>query len=183
MNEAYAGIDDANKAHYHTITTSENDHHRSQKYLSFICHNTVFGISISKIKEIIEYEVVTRVPMVPTYIRGVMNLRGSVVPVIDLAVRLGKSATVLAKRTSIVVLEIEDNRGDKVNIGLLVDAVNEVIEVAAEAIADAPAFGGNIRPEFISGMGKVGSKFLVILDADNILSIEELSSLGLSVDT
>ena len=147
-----------------------------QQFLTFVSAGETFGISILAIKEILEYGHLTHVPMMPDYVRGVMNLRGSVVPVIDLSSRMGRDVTASSKRTCIVIVEVEHD-DEVLDIGVVVDAVNEVIEIPAESIEAAPPFGASIRTDFIAGMGRIDDKFVVLLDVGNVLSIEELSIL------
>ncbi len=149
----------------------------AKQYLTFVLGGEVFGIGILNIKEIIEYGSVTTVPMMPEFIAGVINLRGSVVPVIDLAVRFGGESKDLTKRTSIVIVEVEDD-DLKLEIGVIVDMVNEVLDISPDDIEPAPAFGTRIRTDFISGMAKVDDKLLVLLETEHVLSIEELSMVG-----
>ena len=144
------------------------------QFLTFELAAEIYAINILFIREIIEYGNLTQVPMVPDFIAGVINLRGSVVPVIDLSSRFGRSETLITKRTSIVIIEIASNN-EMLEIGIMVDIVNEVLEISADAIEDAPSFGASIRTDFISGMGKIDGKFLIILDVERVLSLEELS--------
>ena len=146
------------------------------QYLTFVLGGEVYGVSILVIKEILEYHEPTLVPMMPDFIRGVINLRGSVVPVVDLSLRLGRESTEVAKRTCVVIIEIQHEE-ERMEIGVVVDAVNEVLDIAPENIEAAPNFGAKIRTDFINGMGKVDDKFVVLLNIDHVLSIEELSML------
>jgi purine-binding chemotaxis protein CheW len=146
------------------------------QYLTFLLSGEMFSIGILNIKEIIEYGQLTEVPMMPAFIRGVINLRGRVVPVVDLSVRFGRDATAVGKRTSIVIIEVQ-NGDERHDIGVLVDAVSEVLAIAASEIEPPPSFGANIRADFISGMGKVNGKFVIILNADRVLSLEEMALL------
>jgi purine-binding chemotaxis protein CheW len=146
------------------------------QYLTFILQGEMFSIGILNIKEIIEYGQLTEVPMMPEFIRGVINLRGRVVPVIDLSVRFGRDRTMVGKRTSIVIIEVT-NGDERHDIGVLVDAVSEVLAIPASEIEPPPSFGAKIRVDFISGMGKVNGKFVIILNADRVLSLEELAML------
>ena len=159
------------------------------QYLTFMLGGEVFALGILNIKEIIEYGNLTEVPMMPSFIRGVINLRGRVVPVIDLAARFGRGVTTVARRTSIVIIEVSNivhtEEGDiteSQDIGVMVDAVNEVVDIDAAEIEPAPSFGARIRPEFISGMAKrqtsQGSGFTIVLDVNRVLSVQEMSSLG-----
>ncbi len=147
-----------------------------QQYLTFMLGGEMFAIGILAIKEIIEYGNLTEVPMMPDYIRGVINLRGSVVPVVDLSARFGRKSTELTRRTCIVIIEVVSAE-DKQVVGVVVDAVNEVLEIAQDQIEPPPAFGARIRTDFIRGMGKVDSKFVIILHVDNVLSLDDLALL------
>ncbi|MBI1174654.1 MAG: chemotaxis protein CheW [Sideroxydans sp.] len=148
-----------------------------QQYLTFMLSGEVFAIGILVIKEIIEYGQLTTVPMMPDFIRGVINLRGSVVPVVDLSARFGRGKTELTRRTCIVIIEVGGDGGESQTVGVMVDAVNEVLEIPANEIEPAPAFGAKIRTDFIQGMGKVDGKFVILLDVDNVLSVDELAML------
>ena len=149
------------------------------QYLTFSLAEEMFAIGILAIREIIEYGQITEVPMVPPFIRGVINLRGAVVPVIDLSVRFGRPAGEVTKRTCIVIIEIADPAGNhNQQMGIVVDAVSEVLEIAAADIEPPPTFGARIRVDFISGMGKVNGRFVVILDVDKILSLDEVAVLA-----
>lgn len=155
----------------------------NHQYLTFSVGGEVFAIGILNIKEIIEYGNVTEIPMMPAFIRGVINLRGAVVPVIDLSVRFGRQATQIARRTSIVIIEVAYD-GGKQDVGIVVDAVHEVLEIHAQDIEPPPAFGAKIRTDFIQGMGKVNEKFVILLNVDRVLSVEEMAMLtGLENNT
>ena len=147
-----------------------------QQYLTFTVAGEVFAIAISVIKEIIEYRIPTEVPMMPAHIRGVINLRGRVVPVIDLAVRFGRAAGTVSRRTCIVILEINQDEQQQ-EIGVVVDAVSAVLDMADANIEPPPKFGAKLRTDFISGMGKIDEKFVIVLDVERVLSIAELSML------
>ena len=149
---------------------------QGQQYLTFTVASEVFAITISAIKEIIEYRPPTEVPMMPPHIRGVINLRGRVVPVIDLAVRFGRAKGEVSRRTCIVILEIAQDAQQQ-EIGVVVDAVSAVLDMADADIEPPPKFGAKLRTDFISGMGKVAEKFVIILDVDRVLSVAELSML------
>ena len=145
-----------------------------QLYLAFRLADEVFAIDILRIREIIEYTLPTSVPMMPPSVRGVINLRGSVVPVIDLAIRFGREATGVGKRTCIVIVEVQHAGATHV-LGLMVDGVNAVMEIGAENIEAAPSFGTRVDTEFIEGMARVNGKFIIILDVGRALSIEEMA--------
>ena len=147
------------------------------QYLTFLLGKEMFAINILGIKEIIEYGNLTSVPMMPEFIRGVINLRGAVVPVVDLSVRFGRTASAVTRRSCIVIVEAE-SEGEKLDMGVMVDAVSEVLEIPAADIEPAPSFGVKIRADFISGMGKVRDKFVIILDAARVLSVNELATLS-----
>lgn len=144
------------------------------QFLTFTLRGEMFAIGILSIKEILEYGQLTAVPMMPEFIRGVINLRGAVVPVVDLAARFGGKKSDVTKRTCIVIIEVatEDSRQD---IGVIVDAVSEVLEIPNSEIEPAPGFGAKIRADFIAGMGKVDGKFVIILNVDKVLSVDELA--------
>ncbi|MGY4516084.1 chemotaxis protein CheW [Lysobacter sp. HA18] len=147
------------------------------QYLTFALGEEMFAIDIRGIKEIIEYGGLTTVPMMPGFIRGVINLRGAVVPVIDLSVRFGRAPTVLGRRTCIVIIEIATDGGWQ-DVGVVVDAVSEVLEIASSSIEPPPAFGPRIRTEFISGMALLGSGFVMLLDVQRVLSVEDMAGLA-----
>jgi purine-binding chemotaxis protein CheW len=153
---------------------SVTDH---QQYLTFLLSGEVFAIGILAIREIIEYGQLTPVPMMPAFVRGVINLRGAVVPVIDLQARFGRGQTEPKHRTCVVIVEVAGEDGSQ-QFGVLVDAVNEVLEIPAADIEPAPSFGARIRGEFISGMGKVAGRFVILLNVANVLSIEEMAAQG-----
>jgi len=148
----------------------------AKQFLTFRIGNENYGLELSQTREIIEYSGITEVPLMPSFLRGVINLRGEVVPVIDLAIRLGRKSIEVQRRTCIIVVELTNNDQHHV-LGLLADAVSEVIEMDDENIEDAPSFGANIRAEFIQGIAKQGEEFVVLLDANNALSIRELAHL------
>jgi purine-binding chemotaxis protein CheW len=150
------------------------------QYLTFVLGAETFAIGILSIKEIIEYSSLTDVPMMPPYVRGVINLRGAVVPVIDLAVRFGRAPAEVTKRTCIVIIEVMANDERQV-IGIVVDAVNEVLDIPAADVEPPPAFGTGIRTDFMLGMGKVHNKFVILLDVNHVLAFDELASLELPV--
>jgi purine-binding chemotaxis protein CheW len=149
---------------------------QGRQYLIFAVTGESFGITISSIKEIIEYRAPTAVPMMPDYMRGIINLRGRVVPVIDLAVSFGRPRVEATRRTCIVVLEVHEQDVQR-DIGVVVDAVNAVVEIADADVEPSPSFGAKVRSEFIIGMGKLGEKFVIILDIGKVLSVEDLAML------
>ena len=148
-----------------------------QQYLTFMLGGEVYAMGILAIKEIIEYGNLTEIPRMPEFIRGVINLRGAVVPVVDLGARFGKRTTNITRRTCIVIIEVAQGE-ESHDIGVMVDAVNEVLEISAVEIEPAPSFGADIRADFIDGMGKIDDKFVVILDVNQVLSVDEMASLA-----
>ncbi len=148
----------------------------ASQYLTFFVAKERYAIDILDVKEIIEISQMTRVPMTPEYIRGVINLRGSVVPVVDLCARLGKERCDLTKRSAIVLVEVE-SRGERQMIGMLVDEVNEILDISASNLQPPPDFGTDIRTDFIRAMGRVDDVFMILLDINHVLSTDELSQL------
>jgi purine-binding chemotaxis protein CheW len=150
---------------------------KKNQYLTFVLGAEAFAMDIRSVKEVIQYGSLTEVPLMPEFIRGVINLRGAVVPVIDLSVRFGRAATDVSRRTCIVILEVE-HEGTLVELGIIVDNVSEVLEIGDSDIEPAPAFGSALRSEFIAGVGKVGGRFVIVLDVRHVLSIDEMASLA-----
>lgn len=167
-------VDNRNAAADEADESSDIDH---AQYLTFMLNGETFGIGILSVREIIEYGPMTEVPLMPACIRGVINLRGAVVPVVDLATRFGLQSKPITKYTCIVIVELEQSDGLQV-IGMMVDAVNAVLAIPPEDVEPAPHFGTHIRSDFISGMGKVNEKFVILLKADSVLSIDEISALA-----
>jgi len=149
---------------------------KKDQYLAFVLGGEAFAMDIRSVKEVIQYGSLTEVPLMPDFIRGVINLRGAVVPVIDLSVRFGRTPTEVARRTCVVILEVE-HQGDTVELGVIVDNVSEVLEIGASEIDPAPSFGSRLRSEFLAGVGKVGGKFVILLDVNHVLSIDEMATL------
>jgi purine-binding chemotaxis protein CheW len=149
----------------------------ARQYLTFSLAGEMYAVAILNVKEIIEYGTLTEIPMMPAFIRGVINLRGAVVPVIDLAARFGGRQTAIGRRTCIVIVELSENDARQ-DIGIVVDAVSEVLEIPPTEIEPPPAFGARIRTDFIDGMGKVAGKFVIILDVRRVLSVDEMAALG-----
>jgi len=157
-----------------TEVESTEELHDAQQYLTFQVAGETYAIPISPIKEIIEFGTVTSVPMVPSFIRGVINLRGSVVPVIDLASRFGYGVSQTTRRSCIVIVEVNAGEEGAV-LGMMVDSVNEVLEIAGGDTEAAPSFGTKIRTEFIETMVRIGEKFIITLDVGRVLSLEEMT--------
>lgn len=148
----------------------------THQYLTFTLGGEMFAVGILNVKEIIEYGNLTEIPMMPAFIRGVINLRGSVVPVIDLSARFGGKVSEVQRRTCIVIVEVRQD-DTKHDIGIMVDAVSEVLEIPSSEIEPPPAFGAKIRADFIAGMGKVNNKFVIILEIQKVLSVDEMAML------
>ena len=133
-------------------------------------------MDIRTVREIIQYGPMTTVPLMPDFVRGVINLRGAVVPVIDLQARFGRPAAKVGKKTCIVIFDAM-REGERVELGLMVDAVSEVIEIAPAQIEPPPNFGTSVRRDFIRGMGKVASRFVIILEPDKAFDVDDMARL------
>lgn len=151
------------------------------QYLGFHIAGEEYAIGILRVREILEYDTVTKVPTTPASIRGVINLRGSVVPVIDLAVKLGLPESVVTKRSCVVVVEIVLD-GERTVMGLLADAVSQVIDLPAAEIEPPPPFGTRVRVECLLGMGRAGKKFVLLLDIDRLLSTDDVVAVQSAAD-
>ena len=149
------------------------DDEDANKYLTFLLPGKIYAVSIMKVKEIIEYGNVIDVPMMPKFINGAINLRSQVIPVIDLNVRLGSDKIEVTRRSCIVVVELS-LEGDNKKVGLLVDAVSKVVDFHESDIDEAPSFNGNINTDYIEGMGKTEDGFIILLNIDNLLSMEDI---------
>jgi purine-binding chemotaxis protein CheW len=149
----------------------------SSAFLTFQLSGEAFAIGILAIKEIIEYGDLTEVPMMPACVRGVINLRGAVVPVLDLQARFGRVPAAVSKRTCVVIVEVGSAEQRQV-VGVVVDAVNEVLDILHADIEPAPDFGTRISSDFIRGMGKVRGRFVIMLDVDKVLSLDEFEVLA-----
>lgn len=147
------------------------------QYLTFSLGDEVFAMDIRSVREIIQYGSMTIVPLMPAFVRGVINLRGAVVPVIDLQSRFGRPIAQVGKKTCVIIFDVGPE-GDRVELGLLVDAVSEVIDIATSAIEPPPQFGTTIQREFILGLGKVGAEFIVILEPERALNIDDMAALA-----
>jgi purine-binding chemotaxis protein CheW len=153
-------------------TTSITSHARSQ-YLSFVLCGEEYAVNILRVKEIIEFDSLTRVPAMPASVRGVINLRGRVVPVVDLAERFGLQESEITRRSCIVMVELVEG-DESVVVGIMADAVSQVLDLAEEEIEPPPTFGTAISTRFIRGMAEMGRKFVIILDVDRALDVTEL---------
>ncbi len=146
------------------------------KYLTFMLAEEEYGISILKIKEIIGMMPITTIPQTPEFVKGVINLRGKVIPVIDLRLRFGMDAIDYTERTCIIVVEIEGSAGT-VQIGIVVDAVSEVLNVNAEDVEETPTFGAKLNTDYILGMAKMEGGVKILLDIDRVLNGDEVALL------
>lgn len=145
----------------------------SLQYLTFTLDNEIFALDITKVREVLDMTTITRVPKTPEFMRGVINLRGSVVPVVDLRLKFGMSRTEQKVNTCIIIMEvIVDN--ETTILGALADSVQEVIELEPEQIEPAPRIGLRLKTDFIKGMGKQNNQFIIILDIDKVFSFDEL---------
>ena len=152
------------------------------QYLTFLTAGEEYAIGIVKVREIIEYEAVTTVPNTPTWIRGVTNLRGRVVPVVDLAVKFGLPASRLSKFSCVIIAEVIF-QGENLTMGVLADSVCQVVELSADQIEPPPPFGTRVKTEYLLGMGAMGKKFCLILDIDKVLSTDELLAVTESIES
>jgi len=150
---------------------SENK--QSNQFLTFYLADEEYAVTILKVTEILECAVLTKVPGTPVWIRGVLNLRGAVVPVVDLAVKFGLPPTVITRRTCVVMVEME-HEGEHLVLGVMADAVNQVVELGPDAIQPPPSFGPKVRVDCIQGMGDSNGRFIVLLDIDRVLSSHEI---------
>ena len=150
----------------------QNVEAQAPQYLSFDVAGTGYGLPILAVKEILQYEEPTRVPGAPASVRGVVNVRGAVVPVLDLAVKFGKPATAPTKRTCILVVEAQAG-AERLTLGVLSDAVSEVLDLRQDDIEPPPAFGTGVRLDYLTGMGKVGKEFVLLLDVDRVITASE----------
>jgi purine-binding chemotaxis protein CheW len=143
------------------------------QYLAFRLENEIFAFDISKVREVLEFDSITKVPQTPDMMKGVINLRGAVVPVIDMRIKFGMSETEKTVNTVIIIIEIELD-GTSTMIGALVDSVQEVIDLDSKHIEPPPKIGTKLNTEYIKGMGKQDNQFLIILDIEKVFSSEEL---------
>ncbi|MCG8698506.1 MAG: chemotaxis protein CheW, partial [Bacteroidales bacterium] len=150
---------------------------REGKYLTFSLANEVYGLEILKVREIIGYMDITAVPQTPSYIEGVINLRGQVIPVVDLRTKFGMATAEVTDQTCIIVVEIDD-AGTPLNTGIIVDCVQEVLDITGSNIDPTPPMGPTVNTEFILGMGKIGDAVKILLDIDRVLTGEGLSQVA-----
>ncbi len=152
---------------------AQDERAQPQQFLSFTVAGDTCAVPILRVHEILQYDTLTQVPNTPAFIRGVLNRRGSVLPVVDLAVKFGKPPSTPDKWSCVVVLEVSVD-GEPLLLGALVDAVEEVLDFSAEDLEPAPAFGTAVRLEYLQGLGKRGKHFVLLLEIDRVLSAREL---------
>lgn len=158
------------------MTSAANEPMEQQQYLTFILSDEEYAINILRVKEIIGYDTVTTVPKTLQWIRGVINLRGNVVPVVDLAVRFGLEAEPVTKTSCIIILEWQLENRDTM-MGVVADSVSQVIDISARDVQSVPAFGTCITVDYLQGMVQQGKKFAMLLNIDKVLSADEIASL------
>ena len=146
------------------------------QYLTFSLGDEVFAMDIRTVREIIRHAAMTVVPLMPDFVRGVINLRGAVVPVIDLQSRFGRARTQVGKKTCIIIFDARVD-GETLELGLMVDSVSEVIDILPSQLEPPPQFGTTIERDFIRGMGKVDGEFIVILEPDRALNVDDMALL------
>jgi len=154
-----------------------SDRERTQ-YLTFTLDGELFALDIFSVREVLEYTTITRVPRAPEFMRGIINVRGNAVPVVDLNKKFGKEATQRTINTSIIIVEVELD-GEAAIIGALADSVQEVVEMSSDQIAPPPKMGASIKADFIRGMGRQEDRFIMVLETGKLFSSEELMSLAL----
>ena len=147
------------------------------KYLTFALGNEEYGLEILKVREIIGFMDITAVPQMPGYVKGVINLRGQVIPVIELRAKFGMPSAEVTEQTCIIVVEIMQ-QGRKFSTGIVVDHVSEVLDIDGESIEDAPQFGSSVNTDFILGMGKIGEAVKILLDIDRVLATVDIESIA-----
>ena len=161
--------------------TNRDTEQNVQQYLTFMIGGEEYAVSLLKVKEIIEYDTVTEIPKTPEWVRGVINLRGNVVPVIDLAVKFRLAASVAGKLTCIVITEIECE-GEPTIMGVMADSVRQVIDLRPEDVEVPPTFGTRVKVDYLLGMARSGKKFCLLLDTEKVLSTDELLELPDSLE-
>ncbi|MGP9825653.1 chemotaxis protein CheW [Ectopseudomonas khazarica] len=168
------------------LDTPDGCAQQQRQYLTFRVQQDMYAVASRYVREILEYDQVTQVPMMPSLVRGVINLRGAIVPIIDLADRFGHGLSPLGARTCIVIVEILDDiviveilDEDETHLmGALVDAVSAVVEIEADALRQAPAFGSRVRSEFIEDMARLDERFITLLRMEQVLSVEQIAAMA-----
>jgi purine-binding chemotaxis protein CheW len=146
------------------------------QFLTFTLGEEVFAMDIRTVREIIQYGAMTTMPLMPDFVRGVINLRGAVVPVVDLQARFGRPTAQVGKKSCIVIFDSKRDE-ERIELGLLVDAVSEVIDIAPAEIEPPPSFGTAVRRDFVRGMGKAADRFVIILEPDKAFDVDEMADL------
>ncbi len=149
---------------------------RTGQYLTFWLGDEAFALDIRSVREIIQHGPMTTVPLMPAFVRGVINLRGAVVPVIDLNARFGREPAQVGKKTCVVIFDALRD-GERTELGLMVDAVSEVVDLAGDAIEPPPNFGTSVRRDFIRGLGRLGERFVILLEPDKAFDMDEMAQL------
>jgi len=150
----------------------------SAQYLTFRIAERVFAVGILEVNEIIEVSEVTTLPMMPSFVRGVINLRGDAVPVIDLSARMAEADSSIGKRSCIVLVDVHDDEEDEGHaVGMLVDGVQEIVDIPASLVQPAPDVGDDFHSDFVVGMGRVEEHFVVLLDVNEMLSTDQVRQL------
>lgn len=144
--------------------------------LTFLLDQEVFALDIRPVREIVQYATVTPVPLMPRFVRGIVNLRGAVVPVIDLRARFGRSGAPADRRTCIVIFDT-GAAGERLELGLVVDAVSEVVDLAPDALEPPPSFGTSVPRDYIRGLARLDGRFVTVLDAARALDVDEMERL------
>ena len=152
------------------------------QYLTFFIAGEEYATAILKVREVVEYHTITVVPNTPPWIRGVINVRGSVLPVVDLAVKFGLPPSSISKLSCVVIAEVV-NGDDRMTMGVLADSVSQVVDFAPGDVEEPPAFGTRVKIEYLCGLGRMGKKFCQILDIDKVLSADELLAASDSIGT
>ncbi len=156
--------------------TEQQQRQKAGKYLTFVLADEEYGLEILRVRELIGYMDITAVPQTPDYVRGVINLRGQVIPVIDLRAKFGMESIEPTEETCIIVVEISQG-GKSVSTGIVVDRVSEVLDIAGGDIEDPPTFGSDVDTEFILGMGKIGDSVKILLDIDKVLAGTDIAGI------
>lgn len=151
-----------------------------RQFLAFMLGGEAFAMDIRSIKEVLSFESLTEVPLLPPVVRGVVNLRGAVMPVLDLQVRFGRERTTISRRTCIVVVEA-GSRDQPMDLGVLVDQVSEVLEIGEVDLEPVPSFGLDLAADLLAGVAKVSGRFVVLLDATRALAVEDLGHVAASL--
>jgi purine-binding chemotaxis protein CheW len=154
----------------------------ANQYLTFTLDSEQYAIGVGKVREVLEHTKITKLPRTAEYMKGIINLRGAGVPVIDLRLKFGMPETPITKDTSIIVMEVESLQG-KVVVGALADAVHEVVDIDEKSVENAPRFGTRLAAEFIKGVGKKDDSFIILLDIDRIFNVEEVNAISRETQT